>query len=98
MFDLDCLFLCMFNNFIGLLLEWLLLQVIVDCCKLLNINLILDEVFIDFILYEMGFIFVFKDNLYIWVLCLLIKFYVIFGLWLGYFVNSDDVVMVWMCC
>ncbi|ECR1335217.1 threonine-phosphate decarboxylase [Salmonella enterica] len=88
--DLDCLFLCTPNNPTGLLPERQLLQAIVDRCKSLNINLILDEAFIDFIPHETGFIPALKDNPHIWVLRSLTKFYAIPGLRLGYLVNSDD--------
>lgn len=88
--DLDCLFLCTPNNPTGLLPERQLLQAIADRCKSLNINLILDEAFIDFIPHEAGFIPALKDNPHIWVLRSLTKFYAIPGLRLGYLVNSDD--------
>lgn len=88
--DLDCLFLCAPNNPTGLLPERQLLQAIADRCKSLNINLILDEAFIDFIPHEAGFIPALKDNPHIWVLRSLTKFYAIPGLRLGYLVNSDD--------
>lgn len=46
---LDCLFLCTPNNPTGLLPERGLLEAIAQRCRALNISLILDEAFLDFI-------------------------------------------------
>ncbi|POT58205.1 threonine-phosphate decarboxylase [Citrobacter amalonaticus] len=88
--DLDCLFLCTPNNPTGLLPDRDLLQAIAQRCRVLEIALILDEAFLDFIPAEPGFIPVLKDNPHIWVLRSLTKFYAIPGLRLGYLVNSDE--------
>lgn len=88
--ELDCLFLCTPNNPTGLLPERALLEAIARRCKALNITLILDEAFIDFIAGEPGFIPVLHNNPHIWVLRSLTKFYAIPGLRLGYLVNSDE--------
>ncbi len=45
---LDCLFLCTPNNPTGLLPERGLLEAIAQRCRALNISLILDEAFLDF--------------------------------------------------
>ncbi|HBB6756643.1 threonine-phosphate decarboxylase [Citrobacter amalonaticus] len=87
--ELDCLFLCTPNNPTGLLPERALLEAIAGRCQALNIALILDEAFIDFIADEAGFIPLLKDNPHIWVLRSLTKFYAIPGLRLGYLLNSD---------
>ena len=47
--DLDCLFLCTPNNPTGLLPDRRLLALIAERCQSLDIALILDEAFIDFI-------------------------------------------------
>lgn len=91
--ELDCLFLCTPNNPTGLLPERSLLAAIALRCRELNIALILDEAFIDFIVGEPGFIPVLQDNPHIWVLRSLTKFYAIPGLRLGYLVNSDEQAM-----
>ncbi|HHG8785057.1 TPA: threonine-phosphate decarboxylase CobD [Citrobacter sedlakii] len=86
----DCLFLCTPNNPTGLLPERSLLEAIARRCKALNIALILDEAFLDFIPDESGFIPTLQANPHIWVLRSLTKFYAIPGLRLGYLVNSDE--------
>jgi threonine-phosphate decarboxylase len=53
---LDCLFLCTPNNPTGLLPERGLLEAIAQRCRALNISLILDEAFLDFIPDQPGFI------------------------------------------
>lgn len=88
--QLDCLFLCTPNNPTGLLPQRALLEAIAERCKALNIALILDEAFIDFIADEPGFIPRLHDNPHIWVLRSLTKFYAIPGLRLGYLINSDE--------
>jgi threonine-phosphate decarboxylase len=53
---LDCLFLCTPNNPTGLLPERGLLEAIAQRCRALNISLILDEAFLDFMPDQPGFI------------------------------------------
>lgn len=88
--ELDCLFLCTPNNPTGLLPERALLLAVAERCNALNIQLILDEAFIDFIPGEQGFIPLLAQNPHIWVLRSLTKFYAIPGLRLGYLLNSDE--------
>ena len=88
--ELDCLFLCTPNNPTGLLPERALLLAVAERCRALNIALILDEAFIDFIPGEQGFIPLLAQNPHIWVLRSLTKFYAIPGLRLGYLLNSDE--------
>ncbi|MFU0883534.1 threonine-phosphate decarboxylase CobD [Kluyvera cryocrescens] len=88
--DLDCLFLCTPNNPTGLLPDRALLDAIAERCRSLDIALILDEAFIDFIADEPGFIGELKQNPHIWVLRSLTKFYAIPGLRLGYLLNGDE--------
>lgn len=88
--ELDCLFLCTPNNPTGLLPKRGLLEAIAGRCQALNIALILDEAFIDFIADEAGFIPLLQNNPHIWVLRSLTKFYAIPGLRLGYLINSDE--------
>lgn len=87
--DLDCLFLCTPNNPTGLLPDRRLLALIAERCQSLDIALILDEAFIDFIPDEPGFIPLLAHNPHVWVLRSLTKFYAIPGLRLGYLVNGD---------
>lgn len=87
--ELDCLFLCTPNNPTGLLPERALLKAIADRCRALNIALVLDEAFIDFIPDQPGFIPLLAHNPHIWVLRSLTKFYAIPGLRLGYLINGD---------
>lgn len=87
--ELDCLFLCTPNNPTGLLPERALLLAVAERCKALNIKLILDEAFLDFIPGEQGFIPLLAQNPHIWVLRSLTKFYAIPGLRLGYLLNGD---------
>ncbi|MEX3018466.1 threonine-phosphate decarboxylase CobD [Kluyvera sp. STS39-E] len=88
--DLDCLFLCTPNNPTGLMPERALLDAIAERCRTLNIALILDEAFIDFMTDEPGFIPQLGQNPHIWVLRSLTKFYAIPGLRLGYLLNGDE--------
>lgn len=87
--ELDCLFLCTPNNPTGLLPERALLLAVAERCNALNIQLILDEAFLDFIPGEQGFIPLLAQNPHIWVLRSLTKFYAIPGLRLGYLLNGD---------
>lgn len=87
--ELDCLFLCTPNNPTGLLPEHTLLEAIAERCRTLDITLVLDEAFIDFIADEPGFIPHLGDHPHIWVLRSLTKFYAIPGLRLGYLLNGD---------
>jgi len=88
--DLDCLFLCTPNNPTGLMPERALLDAIAERCRTLDIALILDEAFIDFMADEPGFIPQLGQNPHIWVLRSLTKFYAIPGLRLGYLLNGDE--------
>ena len=86
---LDCLFLCTPNNPTGLLPERGLLEAIAQRCRALNISLILDEAFLDFIPDQPGFIPLLAQYPHVWVLRSLTKFYAIPGLRLGYLLNAD---------
>ena len=86
---LDCLFLCTPNNPTGLLPDGALLTAIAERCRALEIALVLDEAFLDFIPGEQGFIPLLAQNPHIWVLRSLTKFYAIPGLRLGYLINGD---------
>ncbi|WP_131026546.1 aminotransferase class I/II-fold pyridoxal phosphate-dependent enzyme, partial [Klebsiella variicola] len=86
---LDCLFLCTPNNPTGLLPERGLLEAIARRCQALNISLILDEAFLDFIPDQPGFIPLLAQYPHVWVLRSLTKFYAIPGLRLGYLLNAD---------
>lgn len=86
---LDCLFLCTPNNPTGLLPERGLLEAIAQRCRALNISLILDEAFLDFIPDQPGFIPLLAQHPHVWVLRSLTKFYAIPGLRLGYLLNAD---------
>ena len=77
---LDCLFLCTPNNPTGLLPERGLLEAIAQRCRALNISLILDEAFLDFIPDQPGFIPLLAQHPHVWVLRSLTKFYAIPGL------------------
>lgn len=86
--EIDCLFLCTPNNPTGLLPDAALLDAIAARCKTLDIALVLDEAFIDFIEGHQGFIPALAENPHVWVLRSLTKFYAIPGLRLGYLLNS----------
>lgn len=88
--ELDCLFLCTPNNPTGLLPDRALLTAIAERCRALNIALILDEAFLDFLPDEPGFIPQLAHSPHVWVLRSLTKFYAIPGLRLGYLLNSDE--------
>lgn len=91
--DLDCLFLCTPNNPTGQLIEAELLIKIAERCHQLNIMLIIDEAFIDFI----AGAFSMTSQLERWpnlvVLRSLTKFFAIPGLRLGYLLNADPALM-----
>ena len=87
---LDCLFLCTPNNPTGLLPDGALLTAIAERCRALEIALVLDEAFLDFIPDEAGFIPRLAQYPHVWVLRSLTKFYAIPGLRLGYLLNSDE--------
>jgi len=86
---IDCLFLCTPNNPTGLLPDESLLHAIAARCRQLNITLVLDEAFMDFLCGRDGFIPHLASNPHIWVLRSLTKFYAMPGLRLGYLVSSD---------
>ena len=77
------------NNPTGLLPERGLLEAIAQRCRALNISLILDEAFLDFIPDQPGFIPLLAQHPHVWVLRSLTKFYAIPGLRLGYLLNAD---------
>ena len=87
--ELDCLFLCTPNNPTGLMPDDDLLQAIIARCRVLNITLIVDEAFLDFLPDRHGLIPFLGDNPHLWVLRSLTKFYAIPGLRLGYLLNGD---------
>ncbi|ROP59241.1 L-threonine O-3-phosphate decarboxylase [Enterobacter sp. BIGb0383] len=87
--ELDCLFLCTPNNPTGLMPDESLLLEIVARCRQLNIALIVDEAFLDFLPDRSGLIPHLASNPHLWVLRSLTKFYAIPGLRLGYLLNSD---------
>lgn len=87
--DLDCLFLCTPNNPTGLTPDDSLLLAIVARCRTLEITLIVDEAFLDFLPERSGLIPYLAGNPHLWVLRSLTKFYAIPGLRLGYLLNSD---------
>lgn len=87
--DLDCLFLCTPNNPTGLMPNHDLLLAIVARCRLLNITLIVDEAFLDFLADRSGLIPYLAENSHLWVLRSLTKFYAIPGLRLGYLLNCN---------
>ncbi|BBR60267.1 threonine-phosphate decarboxylase CobD [Klebsiella sp. WP4-W18-ESBL-05] len=88
--ELDCLFLCTPNNPTGLMPEHTLLTAIAERCRALDIALILDEAFLDFIPDAPGFIPLLAEYPHVWVLRSLTKFYAIPGLRLGYLLNGDE--------
>lgn len=87
--DLDCLILCTPNNPTGLMPDSHLLQTIISRCRELNMTLVLDEAFIDFLPDSPGCTGWLADNPHMWILRSLTKFYAIPGLRLGYLINSD---------
>lgn len=87
--DLDCLFLCTPNNPTGLLVDKVLLMAIADRCQQMNIALILDEAFLDFVPSESGFIPLLAQYPHLYVLRSLTKFFAIPGLRLGYLVSAN---------
>ncbi|MCS3432133.1 threonine-phosphate decarboxylase [Klebsiella sp. BIGb0407] len=87
--DLDCLFLCTPNNPTGLMPDAALLILIAERCRALNIALIIDEAFLDFMPQEAGFIPLLINYPRLYVLRSVTKFFAIPGLRLGYLVSSD---------
>lgn len=87
--DLDCLFLCTPNNPTGLMPDSQLLKMIAERCRALNIALIIDEAFLDFMPHEAGFIPQLLHYPKLYVLRSVTKFFAIPGLRLGYLVSSD---------
>lgn len=87
--ELDCLFLCTPNNPTGLMPDDDLLRAIVVRCRALNITLVVDEAFLDFLPERHGLIPCLAENPHLWVLRSLTKFYAIPGLRLGYLLNGD---------
>lgn len=94
--DLDCLFLCTPNNPTGLLPDKNLLLAIADRCRALNIALILDEAFLDFVPAETGFIPLLAQYPQLYVLRSLTKFFAIPGLRLGYLVSANTALVTQM--
>lgn len=87
--DLDCLFLCTPNNPTGLLPDRQLIEKIAHRCRTLDIQLILDEAFLDFTGDDAGMIGRLDAMPHVWVLRSLTKFYAIPGLRLGYLVGGN---------
>jgi threonine-phosphate decarboxylase len=87
--QLDCLFLCTPNNPTGQLPDAQLVQQVVARCQTLQINLIVDEAFLDFAPQHPGLIPQLAQLPHVWVLRSLTKFFAIPGLRLGYLVHSN---------
>ena len=87
--DLDCLLLCTPNNPTGLMPDPALLEAIANRCHALNIALIMDEAFLDFIPENPGFIPRLSHYSRLYVLRSVTKFFAIPGLRLGYLVSRD---------
>lgn len=87
--DLDCLVLCTPNNPTGLMPDRGLMKAIVSRCAELNIALVIDEAFIDFMPDAAGCTGWLAEHPQLWILRSLTKFYAIPGLRLGYVINSD---------
>lgn len=85
----DCLFLATPNNPTGLMPDPALLQAIVQCCHQLQIALIVDEAFIDFLPDAPGLTPQLADFPRLYVLRSLTKFFAIPGLRLGYLLSGD---------
>jgi threonine-phosphate decarboxylase len=90
---LDCLFLCTPNNPTGLMPETVLLESIVQRCKALNIQLFVDESFIDFIPGHRGLVELLESSPHLFLLRSMTKFYAIPGLRLGYLLSADQNVL-----
>lgn len=86
---LDCLFLCTPNNPTGLLPSHTLVMDIARRCAELNIALVVDEAFLDFLPQQPGMIPALIAMPHVWVLRSLTKFFAIPGLRLGYLVGGD---------
>ncbi|MBS0848629.1 threonine-phosphate decarboxylase CobD [Citrobacter sp. JGM124] len=87
--DLDCLFLCTPNNPTGLMPDRHLLDAIVARCCAMNIAVIIDEAFLDFIPADPGFIPRLSHYPQLYILRSVTKFFAIPGLRLGYLVSRD---------
>ncbi|MDW6004175.1 threonine-phosphate decarboxylase CobD [Vibrio mangrovi] len=90
---LDCLFLCTPNNPTGLMPETTLLQRLLQRTAELNINLFVDESFIDFIPENPGLTAALRDFPNLFLLRSMTKFYAIPGLRLGYLLSSNQQVL-----
>ncbi|WP_413738847.1 threonine-phosphate decarboxylase CobD [Sodalis sp. RH21] len=86
---LDCLFLCTPNNPTGQLIEPELLLAVARRCRELDIMLVVDEAFMDFIPAGVSLISSLMRFPRVFVLRSLTKFYAIPGLRLGYVVSSN---------
>ncbi|WP_058911714.1 threonine-phosphate decarboxylase CobD [Entomohabitans teleogrylli] len=86
---LDCLFLCTPNNPTGVMPPAPLLLAIARRCAELDIALIVDEAFVDFIPQTTGMIPALACMPHVWVLRSLTKFFAIPGLRLGYMVSAN---------
>ncbi|TKI08061.1 threonine-phosphate decarboxylase CobD [Martelella alba] len=86
---IDCLFLCSPNNPTGQLVAPDLLERIADRCRVLEIMLVVDEAFMDFVPTVPSLIDSLANRPRVFVLRSLTKFYAIAGLRLGYLVSSD---------
>lgn len=87
--EIDCLFLCTPNNPTGLMPDEKLLSAIAQRCQSMNIALIVDEAFLDFMPDTPGFIPRISEFSRLYVLRSLTKFFAIPGLRLGYLVSSE---------
>ena len=88
--DLDCLFLCTPNNPTGQQPPLSLLLQILDRCRALQISLIVDESFIDFLPGQTGLTAYLNDYPNLYILRSLTKFFAIPGLRLGYLLSANE--------
>lgn len=87
--DLDCLFLCTPNNPTGQYPDTVILQQIMQRCAELDITLIVDESFIDFMHNQEGLWPIDSQYSNVFLLRSLTKFYAIPGLRLGYLISTN---------
>lgn len=87
--EIDCLFLCTPNNPTGQQPDSALLHDIVARCQQLDITLVVDESFLDFLPDPTGLIPLLAAHPKLFLLRSLTKFYAIPGLRLGYLLSAD---------